>query len=134
MKIFLAYYVKHSFLFIFPLPKRLATPLITPYVRHVSYGLTTVVSFWFCTHTDRRIQRPRHVTILKGCQCQALLLLLLFNAAVQLNAPRPLIDSFAFGGKKKKKKRSEESIAFIAPYLEVMKMGTMITCANVQNH
>lgn len=104
MKIFLAYYVKHSFLFIFPLPKRLATPLITPYVRHVSYGLTTVVSFWFCTHTDRRIQRPRHVTILKGCQCQALLLLLLFNAAVQLNAPRPLIDSFAFGGKKKKKK------------------------------
>lgn len=133
MKIFLAYYVKHSFLFIFPLPKRLATPLITPYVRHVSYGLTTVVSFWFCTHTDRRIQRPRHVTILKGCQCQALLLLLLFNAAVQLNAPRPLIDSFAFGGKKKKK-RSEESIAFIAPYLEVMKMGTMITCANVQNH
>lgn len=104
MKIFLAYYVKHSFLFIFPLPKRLATPLITPYVRHVSYGLTTVVSFWFCTHTDKRIQRPRHVTILKGCQCQALLLLLLFNAAVQLNAPRPLIDSFAFGGKKKKKK------------------------------
>jgi len=50
-----------------------------------------VVSFWFCAHTDRCIENLRHITILKWCQCQAFLLLLLFNAAIQLNTPHPLI-------------------------------------------
>lgn len=87
-----------------------------------------VVLFWFCTHTDRCIGSLHHITISKLHQCQALLPLLLFNTSVQLNTQRPLIFLFL------EKKSSEEPIAFIAPYLKVMKMGMMITCANVQNH
>lgn len=41
----------------------------------------------------------------------------------------PPSSGFCFG-----EKYSGEPLALIAPYLKVMNMGMMITCANVQNH
>lgn len=51
--------------------------------------------------------------------------------AIQLNNMQHALNFILFLGK-----CAEEPRAFfcLAPYIKVMKMGMMITCANVQNH